>query len=310
MTISGGGYTAISSVTVSFQIFTNSGNVLTNVVDANTDSSGSFVAQYTIPNQPAGTYNFTVGSLSTAPFTITPVLSFTTSIGKVGDLINISGIGFRSDTDVRVYFDSNVAVMPISNDNGSINANFEVPEAAQGKHTMYASDNVYISPNYDFTVSPKLTVTPTNTTAGLPLPLPGPGSLFFPRFLLLWMAPAIGSVINSNNVGSFTDVQLTVPVVAAGSHTLKASDSGGFSDSTSITTSQAFTITPASGPAGTEITITGGGFAADKTITVTYNSNPITTNPSIITSDASGNFSAIVDAPETAAGDLCYCRER
>ena len=61
------------------------------------------------------------------------------------------------------------------------------------------------------------------------------------------------------------------------------------------------TINPTSGPADTLITITGGGFAANKTITVTYNNASIATTPSTVTSDANGNFKATIAAPKGAA---------
>ena len=293
VSISGGGYTANNSVTIAFDVF-NAGtgtSTSTNVATANTDSSGSFVTHFTIPNQPAGTYNFAIGS-NTAPFTITPTLAFSTSTGRVGDQVSISGTAFRNAFNVRVYFDNNVVVMPVSTANGSFTATFKVPEAAQGKHTMYASDNAFNSPNYDFTITPKLTVTPTSTTAGSIITVSGSGYTAFSTITFNLDGANIGSVTSANNVGSFTDVQLTVPVVSAGSHALKATDNGGFSDSTSLITAQALTNSPASGAAGTEIKLSGGGFAANKTITVTYDSKSITTDPSVITSDANGNFSS------------------
>lgn len=320
VTISGGGFTAGNTYTVSFEVWNASSEtkVPTGVASGQVGSDGTFVTYYTIPSQPDGTslpktaltYNFTATTTgaggndtsNSQPFSMVPALSFSTSAGKVGDQINVGGRGFEANSTVNLYFDNNMINLPTTDNSGTFSFAFQVPGGAQGTHTIHASDQITASPNYNFTINPKLTVNETSTTPGSTITASGSGFTANSTITFSLDGVTIGNVANTDNLGSFSNAQLTVPVIAGGSHILKATDGSGYSDSTTITTSQALNINPASGAANTEIKITGGGFLANKTINVTYNGNSITTNPSIITSDASGNFSATINSPETAAG--------
>lgn len=308
VTVSGGNFTSTSSYTVYFDLYNASTGATTStgVVGGAVDSSGSFVNYYTIPSQPSGSYNFTatttLGDTSNnAQFQVTPSISVSTSIGRVGDPVNVGGRGFRANVTLRIYFDSNVVAMPVTDNNGVFSTTFKVPEVPQGKHTMYASDQQYSTPNLDFTVTPTLTVSPTTTSVGSTITASGTG--FTASSTISFSLDGVGTntVATANNLGSFSDAQITIPVIAAGSHTLKATDNSGNSDTVAITTSQSLTINPDTGPSGTSITITGGGFSANKNITVTYNGASITTTPSTVTSNATGNFTATIAAPEGPA---------
>ena len=299
--ITGAGYTP-GPINITFQI--GNPKVITFVASSNVASDGSFNGTFTIPSQAGGSYNFSTDTSPgvTFPFNITPEISVSTSVARVGDLVNINGRGFQGDDTIRVFFDGNAIVLAVSDVNGTFNASFKLPEAAYGNHTIYAADHLSPSPEHVVSITPKLTVDTAISAAGSVIKASGTGFNAFSTISFTLDGVSIGDVANGSNIGSFSEVQLTIPVIAAGSHTLKASDNAGHSDTVAITTSQAMTITPASGAATTPINITGGGFAANKTITVTYDGKPISTNPSVITSDANGNFAATVAAPKTAAG--------
>ncbi len=237
VTISGGGFTAGSTYAINFDLYNSSTGQITStgIASGSIDTNGSFVTYYTIPSQPAGsaqqsppgqgaigTYYFraitSAGDTSNAVlFHITPKVSLSASIGKGGNPLYISGCGFLNNTAVRVYFDNNVILLPVTDDNGAFNASFNVPQVAVGNHTLYAADTLFSSPSLTFTIV------------------------------------------------------------------------------------QSITINPTSGPPGTVITITGGGFTANKNITITYDGAPIATVPSALTSDAGGNFSATITAPDGPA---------
>jgi hypothetical protein len=301
VTITGGGY-APGSVNITFQIGLS--KTVTNVLSATVASDGSFITTYTIPTQQGGSYNFSTNAFPSVifPFNITSDLSLSTTIARVGDPVNVGGRGFLADDAIRVYFDGNVVVLPISDANGNFNGTFALPEVAYGNHAIYAEDHLSPSPNYIISITPKLTVDHTTSAAGSTIKASGTGFTSFSTVTFTIDGVTLGNVATASNVGSFSNVELTVPVVAAGSHSLKAGDNNGRSDTITIITAQAMTISPSSGAAGTQIGITGGGFAANKTVTVTWEGEPVTTNPSVVTSDANGNFSAAVVAPKTASG--------
>ncbi|HUV75912.1 MAG TPA: hypothetical protein VMW00_04625, partial [Dehalococcoidales bacterium] len=61
-------------------------------------------------------------------------------------------------------------------------------------------------------------------------------------------------------------------------------------------------ISPMSGPADTDIRLSGSGFAAGETVTVTFAGNSITTVPATITAAQDGSFTAVITAPSLTAG--------
>jgi uncharacterized membrane protein len=61
-------------------------------------------------------------------------------------------------------------------------------------------------------------------------------------------------------------------------------------------------ISPMSGPADTDIRLSGSGFTAGETVTVTFAGNNIATVPNTITVAQDGTFTAIITAPSVTAG--------
>ena len=69
-----------------------------------------------------------------------------------------------------------------------------------------------------------------------------------------------------------------------------------------ISTGANINISPQSGPADTDITLSGSGFTGGETVTVTFAGNTITTVPSTITAAQDGTFTAVITAPSLTAG--------
>src|SRR5207245_2845739 len=66
----------------------------------------------------------------------------------------------------------------------------------------------------------------------------------------------------------------------------------------STTATQAISLNPLTGPAGTTVTVTGTNFSSNSAITaVTYDGTTVITNPAIIQTDSSGGFSATFGVP-------------
>jgi len=61
-------------------------------------------------------------------------------------------------------------------------------------------------------------------------------------------------------------------------------------------------ISPMSGPADTDIRLSGSGFTAGETVTVTFAGTSITTVPATITAAQDGSFTAVITAPSLTAG--------
>jgi hypothetical protein len=61
-------------------------------------------------------------------------------------------------------------------------------------------------------------------------------------------------------------------------------------------------LSPAIGHVGSSVTVSGKGFAASSTITITYDGAAITTTPATVTTTARGSFQAIISVPAGTAG--------
>ena len=275
------------------------------IATATANSSGAFSKTYVMPSVPRGEYFFFVRqggvTLATNSFIINPVVSVGSSIGKVGDSITIGGRGFRANTNITIYFDNNIVKTDLSGSSGSFNTSFTVPNVAQGTHTISVKDPRGYADDVQLTVNPKLTVSQSTTSPGSQILASGAGFTSSSAISFAIDGKNVNATAAADTSGAFTDAKIDVPSLQGGSHTLTATDVEGFFDTAAITTVQATTISPNSGPVGTSVKISGGGFTANATIMVTFNNTKIDTDPKVITSDSSGNFSANIIVPGYAA---------
>jgi hypothetical protein len=100
--------------------------------------------------------------------------------------------------------------------------------------------------------------------------------------------------------GTFS-VATTVPASVRGTHTVQGYDVYGYA-STSFTTYSKITVTPASGAVGDNISISGSGFAASQSITVTFNGVAMATTPAAVTTTVGSFGPATLTIPTIARG--------
>lgn len=301
LTISGSGFTAGSTYTVTF----GTTAVLTGTI---TTGGALSATSFPVPPRPRGTYNISVST--TAPdssnivtFTITPSITISTSSGFVGEQFYVSGNGFSASSTITIYFDSTSAGTAFSDANGIFaSAVVTVPETARGGHQVRGYDIGYSS-SVTYSVSPKLTLSTGNAAVGAPITVSGSGFTASSPVSFLVDEVSISGSATTSAAGSF-NTQLTVPAIAGGAHTFKAQDTGGGSATAAFSVSQSMSISPQTGTAGTVVTVTGRGFGAGKSVTITYKNQAIPTSPSPVTTDAGGNFNATFTVPAGSAGSF------
>ena len=120
-----------------------------------------------------------------------------------------------------------------------------------------------------------------------------------------------GSSVAIDNGGSWsTSVDLPVipATTAGGTVELKVKDSSGRLGTTTLTfPARTLTISPTEGRVGTQVSVVGANFPAKNdegesvTVTVTYDAGTNKTNSTTVVPDASGNFTASVQVPTSAA---------
>jgi hypothetical protein len=171
-----------------------------------------------------------------------------------------------------------------------LTVSFVIPEAKYGVNYVqlirYGADDVL---NFQFSVKPVITVEPqtacpggTVTISGMGFPGKDQGEITFDG-----STPKIP--FTTNEIGSFNAV-FTVPETIAGSHKFVANSAKLFADSTSanLAIGPFVTLTPENPEVGSEVTISGSGFAGNSPLTVEYDAHAL---PNVSNTSDSGSFS-------------------
>jgi hypothetical protein len=303
VTLNCAGFTASLTYTVYF-------NALATTFTGST-GTGSFTATFTVPTYARGQYAVTVTTTSdtsnTVYFTITPQITITSpspASGNVGDTVTVSGNGFKTNSTVTIYFDTTSEGTKTAAANGTFTGfTFTVPESTKGIHTVKGSDTEGASPTVNFTVSPEITLDPASGAVGDEVTVTGTGFAESSDIIISFDGDEvdIGGDDSTSSKGSFEST-FDVPEASRGSHAVKAEDDDDNYTTATFTVGQKITVDPASGSSGTTVTVTGTGFRASKTITITYDDNPVTTTPSPVTTSSVGYFTATFIVPSGLVG--------
>ena len=306
VTITGTGFTAGETYAITFGY----GSAFAQLVVPTTGIvSTTFSAMFTIPSVPRGSYTIqtitTTMNFSTL-FTITPKITLGGAIeGNVGDQVSVSGNGFSAGSTIDIYFDDNSAGTVTSSSNGTFtNATFTIPESHRGSHAVKGRDAAGFSPALGFTTLHEMTVVPTSADVGEQITISGTGFTASSN-ITFYIDDIIVTtdVITTNTSGSFINSAFVIPPSAQGSHTLKATDGGDYSSTEVLVIGHKMTsMTPTSGILGTIVTLTGSGFSANASITIRFNGVPVTTDPAIISVNATGSFTGSFAVPAASAG--------
>ncbi len=295
ITVSGTGFSASNSVSVSFETTTQ--------FTATTNANGTFSSVLTIPNTTRGSHTITAydvasGLSSPAMITIVSKVILNPTSVAIGTQLNITGTGFATNSNITVYLDNVSISNTVSNTYGGFTiTNFTFPPTTSGSHTLKVQDG---SANYvtnAITILASITVDPATGPVGTVINIDGKG-FRANETINLYIDSTNLSVagVTTNTVGSFSTT-ITVPNISSGTHQLKAADSINNDTKTFVVTASA-ALSPSSGYSGTKITVTGNGFIANQTATITFDNTPVETT----SISAQGSFEVSFDAPVRQAG--------
>jgi hypothetical protein len=229
------------------------------------------------------------------------------SSGQSGMQITLTGDGFIGKMATIYWDEKRIAQnVPVSK-SGQINYKFEVPPASKGSHTVKVTDDSNwsnITASSNFSVSPSIISEPPWGKVSTRIFMFGYG--FAPNeggIKFTWDGNQLSkSPIQADKMGAWT-AQFDVPSAPKGEYIVSASgDSTGPGEVPALT----FTVspfcksTPASGPVGTRITITGVGFrAGEDGLTFTWDGPIIDTN---VVAQPNGTFRFVITVPPSVKG--------
>ena len=236
----------------------------------------------------------------------------------VGSEVEISGEGLRTNQKISAEYDGD-EVDIISGDSetdseGQFTCTVIIPESASGIHTIAVIDESGNKPEAEFTVNPKITLSPAEQVASKEVIVTGTG---FGKKEIITIAldgskiSTTPLLIYTNYYGSFSASFLAPSVASYTTIKVEAGKAvygqiiGGVE--AQLTIVGGISLDPVTSPTspgyvGMELSVRGGGFTADTMVTITYSTNgeviPVTT----ARTDAYGNFSASFSVPPSVAG--------
>jgi hypothetical protein len=117
------------------------------VTGINANSQGEWEASFKVPEMPAGMYNVTAQGdytkqedLSELNFEIRPSIVLSPEEGYVGMDLNVTGHGFAANKEVTIKYDDSEKATTTTNDQGSFETSFVVPESQHGTRPVTGKD--------------------------------------------------------------------------------------------------------------------------------------------------------------------------
>lgn len=115
------------------------------VADIRANSEGEWEADFVVPEAPAGEHSVTAEGAQTKQedvggltFQIEPDIVLSPTAGYVGMNLTVTGYGFAVSRDVNIMYDGGTVGTAETNDQGSFETSFPVPESQCGQHQAAA----------------------------------------------------------------------------------------------------------------------------------------------------------------------------
>ena len=275
-------------------------------------AGGTAYTYYQVPVMPRGAYNITIitsggdTTLVPATFTITPQIFLSSTTIKSGDIVTISGNGFAANAPITIYLDG-VARTPASPAYSDINgqlipAQITIPPVSGGNHTITAGDSAGVSPGVTFTITSDMTLSANTAAVGGSITVSGTGFAASSALSFYLDSTAISSSASTDTAGNFSNVSVTIPSIAGGTHNFKVQDASGNSVTKSLAVTATMTFSPATGPVDTTVGITGKGFLANTPLSFTFDGATITSLLSL-SSGADGSINTSFKIPASSSGN-------
>ncbi|MFC1933090.1 IPT/TIG domain-containing protein [Chloroflexota bacterium] len=300
--ISGEGYGDSEDITVEY----DGSDVDIESGDSDTDSSGEFECTILVPESTAGDHTITViGDDSDLEaedtFTVEPQISISPESGAAGDTVTVSGTGFGDEVDIAITFNTTEVATDETDDDGSFEVSFNVPALGAGSYDIEADDDDN-SDTAEFTIATAtFNLSSTTGSVGDVVTVSGTG-FQASKSITITFDNESAATATTDVDGAFS-ADVTVPVRTADTYKVKASDGtntieADFSISTSAGISPVTSVA-SPGYVDSQLTVSGIGFVAGRTVTITYDGSQVAT--SLVKTD--GTFSATFNVPASSGGE-------
>jgi len=203
--------------------------------DETTTSAGAITTYILIPEFAAGEHTIAVedesGHIAEATFTVEPKIAVGATEGEAGDDVTVTGTGFGEGVGVEISLDGTVVGSGDTDEYGSFNTSFEVPDIEEGSYGLTVEDDDGNEGTGAFIVliATEVSINPVTTQAsaghvGTDITINGVG--FEPNtdvLITYATAPTVVATTTTDADGAFTAI-FKAPKSTSGKHTITASD--------------------------------------------------------------------------------------
>jgi len=274
--------------------------------EATANSQGEWSADLTIPPAPRGPLTISVagsgGQAVETTFNVTSAITVSEPKGSPNSPIIVRGEGFGANqSGITITFGDEVVTSVSADPQGSWNTDFNIPPTPRGTYFIKASGAAGVQ--VPFTVVPGVSLSQPQAGSGGSATITGGGFAANETGITVTLGDTtVASGITANAAGSWS-APIELPPLPAGSYPITASGSqtsaGNVSNQT-LTLAPHITLSSTSGAPGSDIRVSGRGFAANQQgISITYDGTTIVSG---ITADSSGTFTTSFVVPPSASG--------
>ncbi len=223
--------------------------------------------------------------------------------GPVGTEVEISGEDFGSREDIFIEYDGDEIKIEDGDEETDSNGEFEdtiiiIPESTAGDHTLTViGDESGNEVEATFTVVPEITTSPTSGGVGTTVTVTGTG-FGYKSDITVFLNNIEVTTEDTDKYGSF-EASFNVPTIEPGTYALEVWDEDDNSDEIDFAIAATASLAPTTGAIDSELTITGAGYTAGRTVTIKYDTSEVAT--AIV--ETNGTFSTTFKAPASQHGD-------
>ncbi len=284
------------------------------IATGRTSSNGDFTLMITVPEGCQGHYQvFVKGKYASVDtyFTVKPGLMVRPDNGPPGATVIVEGKGFASNEGgielLYYYLDGSYEMIDsdiMANAKGSWEASFQIPASAKGKHKIDAQaavSHLYEVQDAIFTVTAGISVDESWGIVGDSIKMTGSRFTAYEKGIrILFDGQAVAAGIRADSGGEW-EASFDVPEMPAGEYTVTAEGEQTRKEDLGALSFQIepdIALSPAEGHVGTNLTVTGHGFAASEDVNVMYDGSTLETTET----NGEGSFELTFPVPESQYG--------
>jgi hypothetical protein len=275
-----------------------------------TSSSGDFTIFFTVPEGGSGHYQvLAAGKYASVDtyFTVKPGLTISPEKGTVGTTVTVQGRGFtKNEENIELYFNGQTVESNIRADaKGSWQTSFTIPQSSRGEHEIDAEGAVsrlWEVKEAIFRVTAEISIDKSSGSVGDTITMTGSRFTAYEEGIeILLDGEAVMTDIEANSEGEW-EASFEVPEMSAGIYSITAEgeqtrkeDIGDLSFEIGVN----IAVYPAEGHVGTDVTVTGVGFAASEEVNIMYDDSQVATAEI----NDQGSFEASFSVPKSKYGE-------